>query len=101
MPKVVVQTIVSETMSAAAAANTGWQRAASQRIGNSRNTGATISQGFSGNNTVMTVITAANATSATTPSMISWRAGGVRNASAKPITSGATVTIPTAPDANQ
>src|SRR5258708_4601333 len=101
MPKVVAQTIVSETMNTAAAANTGWQRAASQRIGNSRDTGATISQGFSGSKTIMTVIIAANATSIPTPSMISWRGGGARRASARLITSGATVMIPTAPDANQ
>src|SRR5215471_4886722 len=101
MPNVVVQTIASEAMNAAVAANTGWQRAASHRIGHSTATGATISQGFCGSERTMTVITAANAASATTPSMISLRRGGTRIASARPITSGAAVMIPTAPDANQ
>src|SRR5215471_10163736 len=101
MPKVIVQTIVSETMNAAAAANTGRQRAASHsRIGNSRATGTTVSHGSGGSETMMIVITA-NAISATTPSMISLRGGGSRKASATPITSGATVMMPTASDANQ
>src|SRR5215468_241870 len=102
MPNVVVQTIASETINAAAAANTGRQRAASHsRIGNSRTTGTTGSHGSGGSETMMTVITAANATSATTPSMISLRRGGSRRDSARPITSGATVMMPMAPDANQ
>jgi hypothetical protein len=42
-----------------------------------------------------------NAKSAPTPSMISWRGGGSRTASARPITTGATVIMPTASDANQ
>src|SRR5215467_12921769 len=101
MPNVTVQTIASEAMNAAAAANTGWQRAASHRIGNNRATGATISHGFCGSETMMKVITAANATSAALPSMISSRRGGMRSAAARPITSGATVMVPMAPDANQ
>src|SRR5215470_19757766 len=101
MPNVIVQTIASEAMNAAVAANTGWQRAASHRIGHSTATGATISQCLCGSETTMTVITAANAVSPTTPSMISLRRGGARMASARPITGGAAVMIPTAPDANQ
>src|SRR6266853_4751528 len=101
MPKVIVQTIVSETMNAPAAASTGRQRAASHsRIGNSRATGTIVCHGFGGSETMMTVI-AANATSATTPSMISLRGGGSRTAWARPMTSGATVMMPTASDANQ
>src|SRR5262249_29201232 len=101
MPKVTVQTIVSEAKKAATAANTARQRAASHRIGNIRATGATISHGARGSETMMAVITVANATSATTPSMISLRGGGRLNACARPITTGATVIMPTAPDPNQ
>src|SRR5216684_1316553 len=101
MLKVIVQTIASETMNAPAAANTGRQRAASHsRIGNSRVTGTIVCHGFGGSETMMTVI-AANATSATTPSMISLRGGGSRTAWARPMTSGATVMMPTASEANQ
>src|SRR5262249_28989845 len=93
--------MVSETITAAAAANTGWQRAASHsRIGNSRATEATGSHGSGGTVAMITVITA-NALSATTPSMISLRRGGARRASARPIMSGATVMTPIEPDANQ
>src|SRR5713226_7438882 len=102
MPKVIVQTVVSETMNAAAAANTGWQRAVSHsRIGSSRAAGRTVCHGSGGSKTMMTVITTANATSATTPSKISLRGGGSRRALARPIASGATVMMPTASDANQ
>src|SRR5258706_563158 len=101
MPKVVVQTIVTETMNAAAAANTGRQRAASHsKIGNSRATGTMVCHGSGGSETMMTVITT-NASSATTPSRISLAGGGLRRDSARPITSGATVMMPTASDANQ
>src|SRR5215831_978589 len=68
MPKAIVNMIASETMNAAAAANTGSQRDVIQsRIGNSRATVATGSHGSGGSETMMTVITA-NTTSATTPS---------------------------------
>src|SRR6266436_2083455 len=101
MLKVIVQTIVSETMNAAAAANTGRQRAAiHSRIGNSRATGSIVTHGSGGSETMATV-NAANATSATTPSRISLPGGCSRRALARPITSGATVTMPTASDANQ
>src|SRR5262249_45380502 len=102
MPKVIVQTAVSETMNAAAAANTGWQRAVSHsRTGSSNAAGRTVCHGSGGNKTMMTIITAANAASATTPSRISLRGGGSRRALARPITSGATVIMPMASDANQ
>src|SRR6267154_5086319 len=102
MPKVIVQTVVSETMNAAAAVNTAWQRAVSHsRIGSSRAAGRTVCHASGGSETMMTAITAANATSATTPSRISLRGGGSRRALARPITSGATMMMPTASDANQ
>src|SRR5258708_13873245 len=101
MQKVSYQTVERETMTAAAAENTGWQRAVSHsRIGSSRAAGCTVCHGSGGSKTMMTVITAANATSATTPSRISLRGGGSRRALARPITTGATVMIPTASDAN-
>src|SRR5262249_23239214 len=102
MPKVIVQTVVSERMNAAAAANTGRQRAVSHsRIGSSRAAGRTVCHGSGGSKTTMMVVTAANATSATTPSMISLRGGGSRWALARPITTGATMMMPMASDANQ
>src|SRR5258706_13459704 len=101
MPKVIVQTIVSETMNTAAAANTGWQRAAiHNRNGNNRAGGSAGSHDSGGRKTVMAFITA-NTTSATMPSMISLGGGGLRRALAKPIISGATVMMPTASEANQ
>src|SRR6266404_3195951 len=101
MPKAIVQTIVSETISAADAANTGWQRDASHsRIGNRMATEATGSHGSGGTEAMTSVITA-NAASATTPSIISLRCGGARRVSARPIISGATVMMPMEPDANQ
>src|SRR5712691_10365444 len=98
MPKVIVQTIVSETMNTAAAANTGWQRAAiHSRNGNSRAGGSAGSHDSGGSKTVMAFITATT-TSATMPSMISL-GGGLRRALAKPIISGATVMMPMASEA--
>src|SRR5260221_8970425 len=100
MSNVVVQTIVSETVNAAAAAKTGWHRAAiHSRIGNSTAIGSTISHG-GGSETTIIVVTA-NVTSAAMLSTISLRGGGSRSASARPITSGATVMTPKASDANQ
>src|SRR5215467_1721901 len=101
MPKVIVQTIVSETMNTAAAANTGGQRAAiHSRKGNSSAGGSAGSHDSGGRKTVMAFI-AANTTSATMPSMISLVGGGLRRALAKPIITGATVMMPMASDANQ
>src|SRR5712692_4046215 len=101
LPKVIAQIIASETMSTAAAANPGRQRTASHtRIGNSKAIGRTVFHGSGGSKTMMTVI-AANTKSATTPSTISLRGGGSRTASARPMTSGATVMMPTMSDANQ
>src|SRR5260370_37165364 len=86
MPKVIVQTIVSETMNTAAAANTGWQRAAiHNRNGNSRAGGSAGSHDSGGSKTVMAFITA-NTTSATMPSMISLGGGGGGRALAMTLT---------------
>src|SRR6266446_9767843 len=101
LPKVIAQIIASEAMNTAAVANPGLQRTASHsRIGNSKAIGRTVFHGSGGSKTTMTVI-APNTTSATTPSMISLRGGGSRTASARPMTIGATVMMPTASDANQ
>ncbi len=88
-------------MNTAAAANTGWQRAAiHSRNGNSRAGGSAGSHDSGGSKSVTAFITA-NTTSATMPSMISLGGGGLRGALAKPITSGATVMMPMASEANQ
>src|SRR5580704_1035602 len=101
MPKIVVQTIVSDAMNAPAAAKTGWQRAASHsNTGNSSAPGSTVCHGCSGSETMIPVI-AANTASAPVPSTISLRGGGLRTAAASPITNGATATMPTPSDANQ
>src|SRR5262245_2206402 len=101
LPKVIAQIIASETMNTAAAANAGRQRTASHnKIGNSKAIGRTVFHGSSGSKTMIAVI-AANATSAAAPSTISLRGGGSRTASASPMTSGATVVMPTMSDANQ
>src|SRR5215469_12994168 len=90
-----------ETRNAAAAANTGRQRAATHNnIGNSSATGATVFQDSSGNEMAIPVMTA-SAASALAPSMSSLRGSGCRIAAASPITSGATVTMPIASDSNQ
>ena len=88
-------------MKAAAAANTGRQRAAiHNRTGNSSAIGTTVVQGSGGSAMTMTLMTMSDA-SAMRPSMVSLRAGGSRAAEASPITSGAIVTMPSASDANQ
>lgn len=101
MPIVVVQTIASVTMNAAAAANTGRQRdEIHSRIGNSSAIGRTVVQGSIGNAIAMTLMTTSNA-SAVRPSIVSLGLGGSRAAEASPITSGAIVTMPSASEANQ
>src|SRR3954465_9818210 len=101
MSKVVVHTIVSAMMKAAAAANTGWQRAASaSNSGNTRAIGSTVSQDWRGKKIIMALINAIAASPAV-PSRISLGGGGSRAAAAIPITSGASVTIPIASEANQ
>src|SRR5438045_3357087 len=89
------------TMKAAAAANTGRQRAAiHNRTGNSSAIGMTVVQGSGGSAMTVTPITASD-TRARRPSIVSFFAGGLRAAEASPITSGAIVTMPSASDANQ
>src|SRR5260370_31438804 len=101
MPNVVVQTIVSATMKTAAAEKTGRQRAASQsNSGNSAVTDTTIVQVSRCRNMISPLI-AVSVTSATTPSMRSPRGDGSRVAEARPANSGATVTMPSASEANQ
>src|SRR5262249_7187924 len=101
MPKTAVDTTVMETRNTAAAAKTGRHRAASHNsIGNSKATGTTVSQDSCGRAIEIPVITA-SATSATAPSISSLRGGGCRTAAARPITRGATMTMPIASDANQ
>src|ERR1700719_3036310 len=100
-PSTAVETTVVETRKAAAAANTGRQRAVIHiSMGNSTATGTTVSQGSCGSAIAMAVITA-SAANAMAPSMRSLRGGGCRTALASSITKGATITIPMASDANQ
>src|SRR5580704_7936177 len=101
MPKIIVHTTARETKNVPAAAKIGRQRAASHiNIGNSQVTGTTASQRLCGSQIIIPVITA-SATSTAAPSTSSLRGGGCRRAAANPITNGATVTMPTASDANQ
>src|SRR4029077_16716897 len=101
MPNTAVETTVMETRNTAAAAKTGRPRAESHNnIGNSNATGTTVSQCCCGREIEIPVITAST-TSAIVPSINSLRGGGCRKAAVSPITSGATMTIPIASDANQ
>jgi len=93
MPKVVVHTIVSATINAAAAANAGRPRAASH---NSRAIGTTAANDTQGRKITKVLVTVI-AASATTPSRISFGGGGSRATVAAPISS----TMPSASDANQ
>src|SRR3974390_553740 len=102
MPKIGVHATVRETMSEPAAAKTGRQRAASHNnIGNSIAPGTTVSQSCCGSKKITVAVIAASAASATVPSVSSLRGGGSCRAAMNPITSGATMTTPTATDANQ
>src|SRR5262249_5564217 len=87
-------------MKAAAAAKTGWQRAAiHNRTGNNSAIGTTVVQGFGGNAMTMTLMTMSDA-SAMSPSMVSFRAGGSRAREASPIPSGGVETMRGASEAN-
>src|SRR5262249_2854238 len=100
-PKIVVQTIVMETMKAPMAEKAGRQRAASQnKIGNSQVIGDSVSQGSRGSEMTSPVIIT-SVTSANVPSTTSLRGDGRRTTAASPITSGATAMMPIASDANQ
>src|SRR5260221_2717511 len=101
MPKVVVQTIETLTMNAAAAAKTGRQRAASHNSGaNNTATGPTFANS-SDCRKMATPLTRASAATAKTPSTSSLSGGRSREAEASSISSGATVIIPSPSDANQ
>src|ERR1700746_2017240 len=90
-----------DTRNAAAAANTGRQRADTHsNMGNSSATGATVFQDSSGSEMAIPVMTA-SAASALAPSMSSPLGGGCRIAVALPITSGETEMMPIASEANQ
>src|SRR5213080_4015920 len=100
MPKVMVKTIVRETMNAAAEAKTGWQRAESHSSnGNSMAMGTPVFQGTGGRKT-MTPVIPASVTSAAAPSISSLRGGGLRTAAASPTSSGAIARMPSRSDAN-
>src|SRR6516165_4178973 len=101
MPNVVVQTIERLMMSAAAAAKTGRQRAASQSSGaNSTATGPTFAKSSDWRK-MASALTRASAATAKPPSTSSLSGGRARAAEASSISSGATAIIPNASDANQ
>src|SRR5215831_17550639 len=101
MPKTVVQTIVTETMNAPAAAKTGRQRAASHNnIGDSQAIGTTVSQ-RSCDSEIITAVIPASVVSAAAPSTSSLLRGCWRSAAARPIRSGATATKPIVLDVTQ
>src|SRR5262245_29821049 len=89
------------TANAAAAANTGRQRELSQSNNGMRNMAGAIND--QGPLSTTEAITFAEATTMTArvPSSNSGHAGGSRTAAATPISSGATVIMPSASDANQ
>src|SRR6187551_3185450 len=101
MPNVVVQTTVSATMNAAAAAKIELQRALTHNSrGKSDAVGTTATHGSRGNKTTRP-LTMVSITSTATPSMTSLLRGGSRSAWTSPINSGATVIMPSPSDANQ
>src|SRR5215472_3990305 len=101
MLKTVVQTIVTDTMNAPAAANTGRQRAASHNnIGDSQAIGTTVSQ-RSCDSEIITAVIPASVVSAAAPSTSSLLCGRWRRAAASPISSGATAMKPIVLDATQ
>ena len=101
MPKVVVQTIETLTMNAAAAAKAGRQRAASHSSGaNNTATGPTLAKS-SDCRKMASPLTSANAATVSAPSTSSLSGGRSREAEASSISNGATVIIPSPSDANQ
>src|SRR4029079_9087128 len=101
MPKVVVHTTVKATTNAAAAANAGRQRAASHSSRGNTNASGTIVANETRGRKIASVLVTVIAASATAPSKVSFGGGGSLTAAARPISSGATVTMPSASDANQ
>src|SRR5271169_3936086 len=99
MPKVVVQTIETLTMNAAAAAKTGRQRAASHNRGaNNTATGPTVAKS-SERRKIASPLASASAATAKAPSTSSLSGGRSRDADASSISNGATVIIPSASEA--
>src|SRR5262245_33534457 len=99
--KVSDQITVNATTNPLAAENTGRQRTATQsRTGNTRATGNAVDHGPSGSETT-NALNATNITTPTAASNSSRRGGALRTASAIPISSGATVTMPNRHEANQ
>ena len=89
-------------MNAAAAANTGWQRAASHsNSGNSKAIGTTVAHATRGRKTTSALSHRYRQRVPGQPSTASFGGGGLRTAAPIPISSGATVTMPSASDANQ
>ena len=101
MPKIVVQTIVTETMNTPAAVKTGRLLAASHsNIGNSSAPGTTVCQGSFGSK-MITAVVAARSARTKKLSMSTWPRGGSRTAAAIPIKTDAMARMPRASDANQ
>src|SRR5262249_18192347 len=101
MPNVTVQTTVEVIMNTAAAANTGRQRAVSQKSnGSGEASGRIVAQWLVGKANP-TMVAALRATSAIAASANSTAFGRSRTARMSPMTNGATVTMPSASDANQ
>ena len=98
--KVVADTIASATTNAAAAANTGWQRAEIHSNTGNRVIGSTVAHDALGSKIEIALITVI-AASAPAPSVNSFGDGGTRMDAATPISSGATVAIPSESDATQ
>src|SRR6516164_10465096 len=101
MLKTVVQTIVTDTMNAPAAAKTGRQRAASHsNIGDSQAIGTTVTQ-RSCDSEIISPVIPASVISATTPSTSSLPRDRWRWAAASPISNGAIAIKPIVLDATQ
>ena len=101
MSNVVVQTTVSATMKAPAAAKTGLQRAVTHNSSGKNNpAGRTAIHGSRGNKT-MIPLAMMSTTSTAAPSLTSLCGGGSRTAAPSPIRSGAIVTMPSASDRSQ
>src|SRR5258708_39616518 len=101
MPRVVVKTIERLTITAAAGAKTGRQRAASHSSGaNNTATGPTVAK-RSDRRKMASPLTRASAATATAPSTSSLSGGRSREAEASSISNGATATLPSPSDASQ
>src|SRR5262249_18182363 len=101
MLNVIDQTTASATTNIAAAVNTGRQRTAiHNKRENTNATGKSVAHGLCGRE-MKKLLSAARVVSAIVPSRSSRRGGGSRTASLNPISSGATVTVPSKPATNQ